>query len=79
MVLWFFPGSEGDGGSERPGREPDHRSPSNAEDKNEWSHISIPSSCPLGVDRYNFTFLSIDVGLLFKVRLSVTINFFLKL
>ena len=79
MVPWFFPGSEEDCGGERSGREPDLCSPSNAEDKNEWSHISTPSSCRLGVDRYNFTFFSIDVGLLCKVKVSVTIKFFLTL
>ena len=79
MVPWFFPGSKGDGGGERPGGEPDHCSQSNAEDENKWSHISTPSSCPLGVYWYSFIFFSIDVRLLCKVKLSVTIKLFLTL
>ena len=38
--------------------------------------ISTPSACPLDVDRHNFTFFTIDAGLLCKVKLSVTVSFF---
>lgn len=43
------------------------------------SHISTPSSCPLGVDRYVFIFFSNDVGLLCMVKVLVTATFFLTL
>jgi len=55
MIQWelaFFPRVK------RPGRDVNHRPPSNAEVKNEWSYTSIPPICLYGVDNENFNFFT---------------------
>jgi hypothetical protein len=47
------------------GYEVGHSSPSSAKVKNEWSFTFTSAVCLYGVDRENFTFLYIHVGIIF--------------